>query len=155
MAHLETHSDGLSRTCFPDHLTASTLVFSADHRWVLLTLHAKANSWFQLGGHCEETDIDLASTAMREALEESGLEGMALDLCPVQLDAHHVGFCKRRGTVRHLDVRFLAVAAPGAHVASEESLEVAWWPVDALPTTEPGLLELVRLAQSRLTGQKV
>ena len=47
------HRTGSGVTCYPDHLTASTLVLSADGRRVLLTLHAKAQRWFQLGGHCE------------------------------------------------------------------------------------------------------
>ena len=44
-----------------------------------------------------------------------------------------------------LDVRFVAVAEPGAEgVVSDESLDVRWWPVDALPN--PELAELVDLA---------
>ena len=34
---------------------------------VLLTLHAKARAWFQLGGHCEPGDLTLAGAALREA----------------------------------------------------------------------------------------
>ena len=56
VAHLAEHPDGLTRACRPDHLTASTLVLSADGRSVLLTLHAKAHRWFQLGGHIEPGD---------------------------------------------------------------------------------------------------
>ena len=65
--HLELHPDGLRRDCFPDHVTASTLVVSADRTRVLLTLHAKANAWFQMGGHCEPADRTLAGAAQREA----------------------------------------------------------------------------------------
>ncbi len=36
--------------------------------------------------------------------------------------------------MHHLDVRFVAIAPPGAvPVVSEESTDVRWWPVDALP----------------------
>ena len=52
VAHLAAHPDAADRGCRPDHLTAGALVVSADHREVLLTLHAKAGRWFQLGGHC-------------------------------------------------------------------------------------------------------
>jgi hypothetical protein len=52
--------------------------------------------------------------------------------------------------VHHLDVRFAAVADEAAeHAVSGESLEVRWWPVDALPEPEPDLVELVRLALVR------
>ena len=152
VTHLQNEPTGLSRECLPDHVTASTLIVSADHRQVLLTLHAKAKSWFQMGGHCEPDDVTLAGAALREAREESGVEDLALDPLPVQLSPHDVPFCNPRGTVRHLDVRFVAVTPEQAvHAISEESVDVAWWPVDALPTDEPNLLDLVDLARDRLT----
>jgi len=148
--HLHANPHGLSRSCRPDHITASTLVVSADQASVLLTLHAKARRWFQLGGHVEEDDATLAGAALREAAEESGLEGLVLDPVPVHLDAHDVPFCGGAGA-RHLDVRFLAVAPDGArHVVSDESADLRWWPVDALPGDEPSLRELVDRGLDRL-----
>lgn len=151
VAHLDAHPDAMTRACTPDHLTASTLVLSHDHTRVLLTLHAKARRWFQLGGHCEPGDDTLAGAALREATEESGVGHLDLDPVPVQLSEHAVPFCGPHGDVHHLDVRFLAVAGPdAAHAVSEESLDVAWWPVDALPDPEPDLVELVALALARV-----
>lgn len=147
--HLRAHPDGMTRGCTPDHLTASTLVLNATHDAVLLTLHAKAHAWFQLGGHCEPGDTTLAGAALREATEESGLTGLVLDPVPVQLSEHAVPFCGPTGDVHHLDVRFVAVAPDTAHVISEESLDLRWWPVDALPDPEPDLVELVALSRSR------
>ena len=153
VAHLRAHPDGLDRGCRPDHLTASTLVLDADGGSVLLTLHAKARAWFQLGGHCEPGDVTLAGAALREATEESGLTGLVLDPVPVQLSEHAVPFCGPDGDVHHLDVRFVAVAPAGLeHAVSEESLDVRWWPADALPEPEPDLVELVALARARLSG---
>lgn len=150
VAHLEAHPDGLSRACFPDHITASTLIVSADGEQVLLTLHAKAGAWFQMGGHCEDADTTLAGAALREAVEESGVPDLVLDPQPVQLNAHAVPFCSPRGTVNHLDVRFLAVAPEDSvHAVSDESLDVRWWPRDALPTQDPDMHDLVRLARER------
>lgn len=151
VAHLEAHPDGLQRACFPDHITAGALIVSADRSHVLLTLHAKANAWFHMGGHCEATDVTLAAAALREAVEESGVVGLRLDPVPVQLDRHDVPFCGDRGTVRHLDVRFLALAPEGAdHAVSEESIDVRWWPVDALPPEATDLPALVERALARL-----
>jgi 8-oxo-dGTP pyrophosphatase MutT (NUDIX family) len=151
--HLRSHPDGLSRGCRPDHVTASTLVLNEAGDAVLLTLHAKAGQWFQLGGHCEPADETLAGAALREAAEESGLGGLALDPEPVQLSEHAVPFCGPDAPgcpVHHLDVRFLAVAPDGAgHAVSEESLDVRWWPADALPDPEGDLVELVALSRAR------
>ena len=125
------------------------LVLSADGAQVLLTLHARAQRWFQLGGHIEPGDVSLTAAADRELAEESGIPGLRVDPAPVQLDLHAVDFCGA-DPARHLDVRFLAVAPPGAMpVASEESLQVAWWPVDDLPSDEPSLGALVAAGRTR------
>ena len=148
--HLEAHADGMSRGCHPAHVTAGALILSADRTQVLLTLHAKARRWFHMGGHCEPEDTTLAGAALREAAEESGVDGLLLDPEPVHLDAHVVEFCGDRGAVRHLDVRFLAMAPEAAaHSVSEESIDVRWWPVDALPHDAPELREMVDAAVLR------
>ncbi|MFI2101719.1 NUDIX hydrolase [Isoptericola sp. NPDC019693] len=148
VAHLDAHPDGVLRSCRPDHVTASTVVLSPDASRVLLTLHAKAGRWFQLGGHVEPADETLVGAARREAVEESGLE-VVLDPVPVHLDEHAVPFCGPGGDAHHLDVRFVAVAPEGArHAVSDESLDVRWWPVDDLPN--PDLAETVALAVARV-----
>jgi 8-oxo-dGTP pyrophosphatase MutT (NUDIX family) len=148
--HLDRHPDGLWRSCFPAHLTAGALVLSDDRRQVLLDLHAKARRWFHFGGHLEDTDTTLAGAALREATEESGVAGLVVEAEPLQLSRHPVEFCDPRGTVHHLDVRFLARVDGGAvPVVSEESADVRWWPVDDLPTDEPDMRALVDLAMAR------
>jgi 8-oxo-dGTP pyrophosphatase MutT (NUDIX family) len=149
LAHLQVHPDGLWRSCFPEHLTAGVLMLSHDGDHVLLNLHRKARRWFHFGGHLED-DATLAGAALREATEESGVPGLLVDAEPLQLSTHPVQFCDPRGTVRHLDVRFLARAGAEVEpVVSEESLDVRWWPVGDLPTEEPDMLELVQLALAR------
>ena len=151
LTHLADHPEGLTRDCRPDHITASTLVLSHDLASVLLTLHAKAAAWFQLGGHCEPGDRTLPGAALREAVEESGVPDLRLDQVPVQLSEHAVPFCGPDGDVHHLDVRFVAIApAEARHEVSDESLDVRWWPVAALPEPEADLVELVRLALARV-----
>jgi 8-oxo-dGTP pyrophosphatase MutT (NUDIX family) len=170
VAHLGERPDAMTRACRPDHLTASTLVMTPDGSRVLLTLHAKAQAWFQFGGHCESGDLTLAGAALREATEESGLSELEIDPVPVQLSEHAVPFCggppgPGERVVHHLDVRFLAVAPDDdSHAVSDESLDVRWWPADALPAgaagaridrapaPDPDMVELVALARARLVG---
>jgi 8-oxo-dGTP pyrophosphatase MutT (NUDIX family) len=150
LTHLESHPDGLRRACFPDHLTAGTLVVDEGGGRVLLNLHRKARRWFAFGGHCEPGDLTLAGAALREAVEESGVAGLRFDPVPAHLDEHAVGFCDPRGEVHHLDVRYVAQApALGQHAVSEESLDVRWWPVDGLPELEPEMHELIAIARER------
>lgn len=149
--YLAAHPAGVFREDRPHHLTASTLVMTADGASVLLTLHAKARRWFQLGGHLEPGDASVRAAAAREAAEESGL-ALVLDPVPVQLSDHAVEFCGPG--VHHLDVRFLAVApADAAHELSAESLDLRWWPADALPDPDRDLVDLVALARRRLQAR--
>ena len=151
--HLRRHPDGLEKACFPDHLTAGALVLSGDGSRVLLNLHRKARRWFAFGGHLEATAPSLAGAALREATEESGLPDLTVDPEPVHLSLHEVGFCDPRGPVRHLDVRFLArLGGTDEPVVSEESLALRWFPVDEVPTDEPDMLDLIRLARERATA---
>ena len=150
VAHLEQHPDGVRRSCFPDHLTAGTVVLSHDGEAVLLNLHRKARRWFAFGGHVEPADDSLAGAALREAVEESGVTDLDFAPEPVHLDLHEVGFCDPRGTVRHLDVRYCAVAPADAdHQTSDESLDVRWWPLDGLPELEDEMHRLIALARAR------
>ena len=148
--HLRRHRDGVSRSCVPAHLTASALVVDATGELVLLALHRKGGFWAQLGGHCEPVDATLSGAALREAGEESGIEGLrVLGSGPVDLDRHELsgafGSCGE-----HLDVRYLVVAPPGAEpVVSDESDDVRWFAWDALPgDAVVDLSRLVRAARA-------
>lgn len=126
-------------------------MLSNDGSRVLLNLHRKARRWFAFGGHLEPDDQSLAAAALREGTEESGLSGLLVDPVPVHLSLHTVDFCDPRGQVRHCDVRFLArLGADADPVVSDESLDVRWFGVDDVPTDEPDMLDLIRLARERL-----
>ena len=150
LAYLDAYPDATAKSGPPAHFTTSCLVVDAAGERVLLTLHRKVGRWLQFGGHMEDTDATIAAAAWREAVEESGLPPQSLTLRPrlAQLDRHALGSGFTRCT-EHLDLRWVAVAEAGAEpVVSPESLDVAWWPVDALPPdTEASIHELVALAR--------
>jgi 8-oxo-dGTP pyrophosphatase MutT (NUDIX family) len=149
--HLGAHPDGLERACSPGHLTAGALVLSADLDAVLLNLHRKARRWLHFGGHWEPDDASLWATAAREAGEESGVPGLVVHPEPVHLDVHEVEFCRGHVRTDHLDVRYAALAPAGARArVSDESLDVRWWPVDALPELGSEMHELILHARDFL-----
>ncbi|WP_132991826.1 NUDIX hydrolase [Gordonia zhaorongruii] len=156
LAFLDALRDATPNPCdrasVPGHVTGSVIVFDASLTHVVLTLHPRVGKWIQLGGHCEPDDASVADTALREGIEESGLGSLRLTDSPVHLHTHPIT-CSLGVPTRHLDVRFAAVASPtpdGALppiVCSDESVDLAWWPVDDLPDgvdtdTIPRLVEL-------------
>jgi ADP-ribose pyrophosphatase YjhB (NUDIX family) len=150
LAHLTGVADPVWRTGRPDHLTASALVLSADRRRVLLDLHAKVGRWLQFGGHLEPGDASVASAALREAREESGIDTLELVAGgPVRLDRHPAP-CAPGEARDHLDVQWAAIAPDDAVPrASAESITVSWWDVDALPDTDDSVRRLLSAALAR------
>lgn len=150
LAFLDARPDGCRRACVPGHVTASTLVFDDAGEQVLLTLHPRLGRWVQLGGHCEDGDDGILGAALREATEESGIADLRLDPVLAAIHVHPVT-CSLGVPTRHLDLQFLATAPARAQaVISAESLELRWWPVDALPDgADAGLLALVAAARYR------
>ncbi len=116
-----------------------------------MTLHKRAGVWFQFGGHFEPGDVDAHAAAQREAREESGISTLVAHPELIRLDRHRLVGSFGRCT-EHLDLRFVAVADDeAAHVVSAESLDVRWWPADALPEeTRHELEPLVAVARSVL-----
>ena len=151
LAHLAAHPDAMWKRGPSAHFTASCLVVDPTGSRALLTLHKKAGVWFQFGGHFEPGDSDAHAAAQREAREESGITALVARPEMIQLDRHQLvgsfGRCRE-----HLDLRFVAVADDDAtQVVSEESLDVRWWPTDALPQeTRHELEPLVAIARSVL-----
>ena len=139
--------DACDRSCVPGHLTASALVLDAADEHVLLTLHPRVGRWIQLGGHCESGDVTLRAAALREVTEESGIAGLTIGAEPLHVDVHPVT-CSLGVPTRHLDVRYLVHAPPGAQaVISDESDDLRWWPVNALPPDSDTVATMAALAR--------
>jgi len=143
--------DAHQRSSLEGHLTASALVVDSARARALLTHHRKLNKWLQLGGHCDG-EANLARAALKEAIEESGIAGLAVVPTPIDLDIHPIP--ARPGEPEHLhyDTRFLVVAPPEAQFAvSDESHALAWvapGELDAL-TTDSSVRRLFEIAFAR------
>jgi 8-oxo-dGTP pyrophosphatase MutT (NUDIX family) len=133
---IERHPDALLRTCLDGHLTSSALVVDHTGERGLLTLHAKLGRWLQLGGHCDG-DANLAGSALREACEESGIDGLEIDVEPLDLDCHRIPARAAEPEHWHLDVRYVVRAPEGAELRlSAESKALRWFAPEELDGIE-------------------
>jgi len=151
LSFLADHPDGVDAACQPGHVTATALVLSPDRGRILLTLHRRIKRWIELGGHLEPDDADLAAASLREGIEESGIPGLVQEAGILTIVVHEDLPCRRAPGTTHYDVYYVLTAPAGAQEQiSDESLDLGWFDVDALP--EPlgdGVAEVLNLALSR------
>ena len=133
-AFVAANPDCFERTLAIGHVTGSAWVVDRDREAVLLTHHRKLDRWLQLGGHADG-DGDIRRVALREAVEESGLEDIVLAQDGIyDIDVHEIPARGSEPAHLHYDVRFAFYADRGtAPVVSGESHEVAWVPLADLP----------------------
>lgn len=140
---LETRPAPLVRGERPGHLTGSAFVVDATAQRTLMLLHTKLQIWVQPGGHADG-NANLAAVALREAEEETGIEGLAIRPVAIDLDIHAVD-PPAEDAHDHYDVRFLVVAPDGATVVgNHESQDLRWVTADELPAlgVDDGLLRM-------------
>ncbi len=119
-----------SRRTFPGHVTTSALVLDREGRRTLLIHHRALGRWLQPGGHYEPPD-ELAASALREAVEETGVSGLAVDPwhggsgLPIDIDSHRIPARPERGEPEHWhhDIRFV-VRAEGSASLRPDAAEV-------------------------------
>lgn len=149
------HPDALQRSCVNGHLTASALVVDPSSEQVLVLFHTKLQRWLQPGGHVDG-DPDLAAGALREATEETGIEGLRVLVPLVDLDIHEVRPPAEPPHL-HLDVRFAVVAPPGATpFGNHESEALRWVSLDDLAGlgVDAGLLRLAERGLSAVRARR-
>lgn len=142
---LDVHGAALAdRTTAPGHLTGSALVYDPSADRVALLLHRKLQRWLQPGGHADG-DHDLAGVALKEATEETGLDGLRVVVPAVDIDIHPVDHGDPLGSHLHLDLRFVVLAPPDADLSgNHESDDIRWVPRSQLAqhVDEDGILRL-------------
>jgi 8-oxo-dGTP pyrophosphatase MutT (NUDIX family) len=141
IALLDSSEGCFLRSTFPAHFTGSVMLVSADGSQTLLHHHRKLDKWLPFGGHCDGEENVLA-VAQREALEESGIEGLIVaSPRPFDLDIHTIPARQDEPEHEHFDVRWMLIAPETATFKiSPESIELRWFTPDemeALPLT-PG-----------------
>lgn len=147
---MEGGRDPFDRVRLAGHYTGSAWLVDRAGRRVLLTHHRKLQRWLQLGGHADG-ERDLAGVALREAGEESGLAGLAVEPGIFDLDRHWI---PERGDVPghwHYDARFVVrTGASEDFVVGEESLDLAWRPIATLVDDPEADASMRRMARKWL-----
>jgi len=133
LALLDSTPDCFVRSSFPGHFTGSALIVSADGERALLHHHRKLDKWLQFGGHCDG-DEDVLRVAKREALEESGIDGLIVaSERPFDLDIHPIPAKDKEPEHFHYDIRWVFIAPENAeYIKSEESHELRWFTAEEL-----------------------
>jgi len=125
----------LDRETTPGHLTGSALVLNHDATETLLMFHTKLQRWLQPGGHADG-EANLARVALKEATEETGIEGLEIVDPAIDLDIHNVAK-PGEPEVFHYDVRFVVFAPQGAvPIGNHESQDLRWVSLDDLDEYE-------------------
>lgn len=123
--------EGFDRKTMTGHVTASAILVNAAGE-VLLIHHKSLDRWLQPGGHVEPTDDSLPDAAMREAVEETGIEPAALTLAdpvPIHVDVHAIPANPRKGEGAHwhFDVRYLFRCGDAELSPQAEEVHAAEW----------------------------
>ncbi|MGF9758610.1 NUDIX domain-containing protein [Microvirga sp. 0TCS3.31] len=142
-----------SRGTFPGHVTTSAFILDEAGERILLIHHRSLDRWLQPGGHYEAPE-DLAVSGLREAVEETGMEGLALDPwhrtsgLPVDIDSHRIPARPERGEPEHWhhDIRYVVRAEEGGAVRPDlrEVHGAAWRDVRELDAIAPQALRNMR-----------
>jgi 8-oxo-dGTP pyrophosphatase MutT (NUDIX family) len=131
LALLDGFPTCFERTCWDGHITGSAWLVDPTGKQLLLTNHRKLKMWLQLGGH-SDGDANTSRVAYREAVEESGLNVEVLSEEIFDIDIHEIPAAKHDPAHYHFDVRYQLRAKSTDFVISEESLDLAWVPIDDL-----------------------
>lgn len=135
---LEVGADVTSRAEERGHITASAILVNPTGH-MLWIHHVKHRQWIWPGGHLEPVDDSLRHGALRELVEETGIDAAkvaSIGVGPLQIDAHTIPANERTGEPehRHVDFRFLfATVADVGELQHEEVSASKWLPGDLLP----------------------
>lgn len=131
---LKNHERCFWRDCIPTgHLTGSAFLFNKTLDKVLLTHHAFLNRWLQFGGH-SDGDENTFNVAMRECIEESGIENIkAITHSIFNVDVHPIpeNLKKNEAAHYHFDICFLFYLTEDTpFTISDESNDLKWFSIE-------------------------
>lgn len=152
-SQIDNGDDIHSRQTFPGHVTTSAFVLDQAGRKVLLIHHRSLERWLQPGGHYEVPE-SLEASALREAVEETGVQNLVIDPwhaasgIPIDMDSHLIPARPQKGEPEHWhhDVRYIVRAEEGAAIRPDlaEVHGAEWRDVAELEGIAPQALRNMR-----------
>lgn len=126
------HEDCFHSELMPGHVTGSAWVVNPSRNKALLLHHKKLDRWFQPGGHADR-DADIRRVALRETMEETGLEPAHIRLVDERIfdvDIHTVPANRFGPRHVHFDIRFLLEVDDTQTIpGNNESHQILWVPL--------------------------
>lgn len=108
------------------HVTGSCWIIDNTYTKTLLTNHKKLNLWIPPGGH-SEGETNPLKIALREGIEETGLDLKPLSDLPFYLDIHTIPRYKNTPKHYHYDFTYLFTPVSSMnYTVSEESHDLKW-----------------------------
>jgi 8-oxo-dGTP pyrophosphatase MutT (NUDIX family) len=142
-----------SRRTFPGHVTTSAFILDGTGGKILLIHHRFLERWLQPGGHYEAPE-NLAVSSLREAVEETGMEGLVIDPwhrtsgLPIDIDSHCIPARPERGEPEHWhhDIRYVVRAHESAALRPDprEVHGAKWRELQELEAIAPQALRNMR-----------
>ncbi|QSB16160.1 NUDIX domain-containing protein [Natronosporangium hydrolyticum] len=145
---LDSGADLTSRVEFRGHATAGAVLTDPIGR-ILQVHHLALSRWLLPGGHLEAADGSLSAAALRELVEETGIDPNSVCLIsdvPVDIDIHFIPSSQAKGEPghQHIDFRFrFHTFGDVGLLQSEEITAVAWRRPADLAATGPDLARLL------------
>lgn len=136
-----------NRKNFDGHITTSAFIIDLNTHEMLLLRHKSLNRWLQPGGHTEG-DSSLQASALREAIEETGIPADQLTLrsvhtnqdVPFDIDSHFIPANPRKDEDGHYhhDIRYLFQYTGNRSNSfnTDEATGMQWVKFDNLKTDE-------------------
>jgi 8-oxo-dGTP pyrophosphatase MutT (NUDIX family) len=132
-AFVAANAQCFERSLLAGHVTGSAWIVDRARSSALLVHHRKLGRWLQPGGHADG-DPDVRAVALREAIEETGLQTLERATPAIfDIDIHAIPQRGDEPAHVHYDVRFAFFGDPNeVPVVSAESHAVAWIPFGAI-----------------------
>ena len=148
-----------SRKEFLGHVTCGGIVLKDDGH-LLMIHHRVLDRWLFPGGHIEQSDKSLRDAALREVIEETGIDhrmfhpvGSSLDTTPIHIDCHPIPPNPHKNEPKHLHFDFRFVFRGEATAISLQTQEVCNWAwVDPHSVTQPVMDRLHRFGLIQHNG---